>query len=37
MHFVEANGARIPGIGLGTYDLREAAGTRIIEQALRLG
>ena len=37
MHFIEANGARIPGIGLGTYDLREAAGTRIIEQALRLG
>jgi diketogulonate reductase-like aldo/keto reductase len=35
--FVEANGARIPAIGLGTWDLRERTCTRMVEQALRLG
>jgi 2,5-diketo-D-gluconate reductase B len=34
-HFVEANGARIPALGLGTWDLGGAAG--VVEQALRLG
>src|SRR3954452_20851414 len=37
MNFVEANGARIPAIGLGTWDLRGRACARIVEQALRLG
>jgi 2,5-diketo-D-gluconate reductase B len=35
--FVEANGARIPAIGLGTWDLRGRTCARVIEQALRLG
>jgi 2,5-diketo-D-gluconate reductase B len=34
---VEANGARIPAIGLGTWDLRGRTCTRMVEQALRLG
>jgi len=34
---VEAHGARIPLIGLGTWDLRGRVCARIIEQALRLG
>jgi 2,5-diketo-D-gluconate reductase B len=37
MHFVEANGAKIPSIGLGTWELRGRACSRIVEQALRLG
>ena len=37
MHFVEANGARIPAIGLGTWELRGRTCSRIVEQALRLG
>jgi 2,5-diketo-D-gluconate reductase B len=37
MPFVEANGARIPAIGLGTWELRGRACARIVEQALRLG
>ena len=37
MLFVEANGARIPAIGLGTWELRGRACARIVEQALRLG
>ena len=37
MHFVEANGATIPAIGLGTWELRGRACARIVEQALRLG
>jgi diketogulonate reductase-like aldo/keto reductase len=37
MLFIEANGARIPAIGLGTWDLRGRACARIVEQALRLG
>lgn len=34
---VEANGARIPLIGLGTWDLRGETCARMVEQALRLG
>ena len=37
MMFVEAHGARIPAIGLGTWELRGRDGARIVEQALRLG
>jgi 2,5-diketo-D-gluconate reductase B len=37
MNFVEANGARIPAIGLGTWELQDRACGRIVEQALRLG
>jgi 2,5-diketo-D-gluconate reductase B len=33
----EAKGARIPLLGLGTWDLRGRACARIVEQALRLG
>jgi 2,5-diketo-D-gluconate reductase B len=35
--FVEAGGAKIPAIGLGTWELRGRTCTRIVEQALRLG
>jgi len=35
--YVEANGARIPAIGLGTWDLRGRTCARMVEQALRLG
>src|ERR1700748_1740038 len=34
---VEANGAVIPAIGLGTWELRGRACERLVEQALRLG
>ena len=34
---VEANGARIPLLGLGTWELRGRVCTRVVEQALRLG
>src|SRR6201990_2795444 len=34
---VEANGAIIPAIGLGTWELRGRTCSRIVEQALRLG
>ena len=34
---VEANGARMPLLGLGTWELRGRTCTRIVEQALRLG
>jgi 2,5-diketo-D-gluconate reductase B len=37
MQAVEANGATIPLIGLGTWDLRGRTCARIVEQALRLG
>src|SRR4029078_12561793 len=37
MQLVEANGARIPLIGLGTWDLRGRTCARVVEQALRLG
>ncbi len=35
--FVEAHGARIPLVGLGTWDLRGRTCARLVEQALRLG
>src|SRR5712664_4903384 len=37
MLFVEANGTKIPAIGLGTWELRGRTCARIVEQALRLG
>jgi diketogulonate reductase-like aldo/keto reductase len=37
MHTVEANGARIPLVGLGTWELRGRTCARLVEQALRLG
>lgn len=37
MDVIEAQGARIPAIGLGTWDLRGRHCARIVEQALRLG
>ena len=37
MHFVEANGAKIPSIGLGTSELRGRTCARIVEQALKFG
>jgi 2,5-diketo-D-gluconate reductase B len=37
MQAVEANGARIPLVGLGTWELRGRICARIVEQALRLG
>ena len=37
MQFVEANGAKIPAIGLGTWDLRGRSCARLVEQAVRLG
>jgi 2,5-diketo-D-gluconate reductase B len=35
--FVEANGARIPAIGLGTWELRGRTCARLVEQAIKLG
>ncbi len=37
MQTIEANGAKIPVIGLGTWQLNGGVGSRITEQALRLG
>jgi diketogulonate reductase-like aldo/keto reductase len=37
MHYVEANGAKIPSIGLGTWELSGRACARIVEQAAKLG
>jgi len=37
MEIVEADAARIPLLGLGTWDLRGRTCARIVEQALRLG
>ena len=37
MILVEANGAKIPAVGLGTWDLRGRNCARAVEQALRLG
>jgi diketogulonate reductase-like aldo/keto reductase len=37
MQVVEAKGARIPLVGLGTWELRGRTCARIVEQALRLG
>src|SRR5499427_9344694 len=36
-HVVEAHGARIPLVGLGTWDLRGRTCTRMVEEALRVG
>jgi diketogulonate reductase-like aldo/keto reductase len=36
-HVVEANGARIPAIGLGTLTLKDAACVDAVKDALRLG
>jgi diketogulonate reductase-like aldo/keto reductase len=37
MQFIEANGAKIPAIGLGTWELRGRICARLVEQALKLG
>ena len=37
MQVVEAGGARIPAIGLGTWELRGRVCARLVEQALKLG
>ncbi len=37
MQFAEAKGARIPLIGLGTWDLRGGTCVHMVDQALRLG
>src|ERR1700709_1744341 len=37
MRYVDANGAKIPAIGLGTGELRGRACARLVEQALKLG
>ena len=37
MQFIESNGARIPAIGLGTWELRGRSCARIVEQAIKLG
>jgi diketogulonate reductase-like aldo/keto reductase len=37
MQFVEASGAKIPAIGLGTWELRGRTCARLVEQAVRLG
>ena len=37
MQFIEANGAKIPAIGLGTWELRGRTCSRLVEQALKLG
>lgn len=37
MPFIEAGGAKIPAIGLGTWELRGRTCARIVEQAIKLG
>jgi 2,5-diketo-D-gluconate reductase B len=37
MQTVESNGAKIPALGLGTWQLNGTVGSRITEQALKLG
>jgi 2,5-diketo-D-gluconate reductase B len=37
MQFIEANGAKIPAIGLGTWELRGRTCARLVEQAIKLG
>ena len=37
MQLIEANGANIPAIGLGTWELRGRSCARLVEQAIRLG
>lgn len=36
-HPIEAHGARIPAIGLGTWELSGTGCARVVEQAIRLG
>ncbi|PZA12292.1 aldo/keto reductase [Rhodopseudomonas palustris] len=36
-HFIEAHGARIPALGLGTWELSGHVCSRAVEQGLRLG
>lgn len=37
MHFVESNGARIPALGLGTWDIRGQTCVEIVTEGLKLG
>src|SRR3981081_3389461 len=37
MRYVDANGAKIPAIGLGTWELRGRACARLVEQPFKLG
>ena len=37
MQIVETNGAKIPAVGLGTWQIAGSSGQRVMEQALRLG
>src|SRR5437868_3355538 len=37
MQIVEANGAKIPAIGLGTWQLNGSVGAHVVEQALKRG
>ena len=37
MQSVEAGGAKIPAIGLGTWELRGRTCARLVEQAIKLG
>lgn len=37
MHFVEANGARIPSLGFGTYGMRGSSLSSIVARALQAG
>jgi diketogulonate reductase-like aldo/keto reductase len=37
MQFVEAGGAEIPAIGVGTWELRGRSCARLVEQAIKLG
>lgn len=37
MEYVDTKGAKIPAVGLGTWELRGRACSRVVEQALRLG
>jgi diketogulonate reductase-like aldo/keto reductase len=37
MHYVNANGANIPAIGLGTWTLKDEAATRLVTSAIRSG
>ena len=37
MQVIEANGAKIPAIGLGTWELRGRTCARLVEQAIKLG
>jgi 2,5-diketo-D-gluconate reductase B len=37
MQYIEANGAKIPAIGLGTWELQGRTCARVVEQAIKLG